>query len=1131
LAAITFCVAENWAEFLRQQKVWLKSTAKTALIIIPMHWQWEQLQDFLPDFTILNPEELLARYIKLKYGQNTLLSKQVLEQLLFSIISQKPTADQAFSSRFLNIETYYQGYALALTDFILDFRQNGEDNLLHSLNKFKGEALSAQERDLIDIHVEFENLLVKQNLFDYRRAVSDFLDEKVKGHLATIFPELSEPTLVILGFDHITPLESKFLGRLMYRNPRTILTYCKSPEAAEATFKCQHSLNIFIEKVRQVFKDNLETVTLDSPPVSVTTALSQLLFKDEKNTKVMNTNQMVLLHPANDRFQEITFIARQIRELQMAGIAYENMRIICPDYELYAALILETFPDYEIPFYLHHGTPLAFYPLAQLFSNFANHPLVLNPFPLREHIFSSPYISFSSEVAAAELIKFVDQFAPEMTEFKNYIQSALKAPAKFKLNYLATLSLQKKAHQVVRAVKNLHPFQVVIQYLKNVMAADKQKSLEALYKATIQYYLISQAERTLNVWRKQNTPATFRQGIEKLIQRFEIEQNIPKFKSGSDKIVAAMMQQDLEVLKTIRRIAENVEGQFTALSHDAEKTYELTDLARSFLALMADPKNFVATGKPDGVQVFRAMDAPVNFWPCTFLAGLIDGEFPEGAPFNFLQPRHEGEVLSSDLSFVERDRHQFYQLLSSTTQKLILSYPVSNAGKKLLTSPFIHETGKCFPENFSVESGNLNSFFTNREKLVFLGKHVDYYDEKAKNLLHQFQKNLPDYFNQIYAVFESDGLRNGINEFSRYDGLFATSAGVQAIQRQLEENSAFNAEIFERFAGCPLRFLFDNLMHIKPDYLQDYHPDTTERGIAIHRILLEYTRAAAQNGAIPKNASGIVLEAAENVFAQQLNERDDLFNHHFKTSLLAGLSIEQPDKPRRPGTLAAFLQNERVALDLLKPYLADLAFEPDSPDNCFMIQEIPLHLHIERVDSTLNDQFLIIFNYSIGDLGNVDKIGKGLQFKLPLQILALRRWLAVQNNSREVTGAGTYLVKNYRNIKRGGYFAIKDLQAPRKEAVSSDTPIFSGQRKFGFLPGANFEQELDRVQERIIKIKEQIEKGAFHLPLCAIRDQICDNCHFIRICRKEQLRLDKLYLQVDEKQVYKPLRRSVVETE
>ncbi|MGH7454361.1 MAG: hypothetical protein ACRENG_23605, partial [bacterium] len=77
----------------------------------------------------------------------------------------------------------------------------------------------------------------------------------------------------------------------------------------------------------------------------------------------------------------------------------------------------------------------------------------------------------------------------------------------------------------------------------------------------------------------------------------------------------------------------------------------------------------------------------------------------------------------------------------------------------------------------------------------------------------------------------------------------------------------------------------------------------------------------------------------------------------------------------------------------------------------------------------------------------------------------------------------------------------------------------------GFLPAANFEQELQTVQQRISHIVDLIHRGRFHLPVCAVKDQICPNCHFNRICRKEQLRLDKLYSQVDEKETYKPLRR------
>ena len=142
-----------------------------------------------------------------------------------------------------------------------------------------------------------------------------------------------------------------------------------------------------------------------------------------------------------------------------------------------------------------------------------------------------------------------------------------------------------------------------------------------------------------------------------------------------------------------------------------------------------------------------------------------------------------------------------------------------------------------------------------------------------------------------------------------------------------------------------------------------------------------------------------------------------------------------------------------------------------------------------------------------------------------MQIIALRQFLAEQNNDKIAVGAATYMVRNYRNIKRRGYFALKDLQASRASNVSVETPIFSAQRKYGFLPAANFEEELVAVSQRIKHIKNLINQGHFHLPICSAKDQICDNCYFIRICRKEQLRLDKLYMQLDGKNVYKPKRR------
>ncbi len=110
-------------------------------------------------------------------------------------------------------------------------------------------------------------------------------------------------------------------------------------------------------------------------------------------------------------------------------------------------------------------------------------------------------------------------------------------------------------------------------------------------------------------------------------------------------------------------------------------------------------------------------------------------------------------------------------------------------------------------------------------------------------------------------------------------------------------------------------------------------------------------------------------------------------------------------------------------------------------------------------------------------------------------------------------------------IKRGGYFALQQLQASRRKQVSPEQPLLSGQRQYGFLPLKHFEQELEETDRRVGRIDELIRKGRFNPPLCTVKDQTCMNCAFTRICRKDQLRLDKIYTAIDDRELYKPRRK------
>ncbi|MBC8184267.1 PD-(D/E)XK nuclease family protein [candidate division KSB1 bacterium] len=1126
MSRITFCSAPSWATLLEKSDEWLNEKNKPTLFLIPQNWQSQNLQQSFPGSQTLTTTQLLQRYINKKFDEKQLLSKQSVEYLLLSVIFKTSPGDEQTVARYLNIETYYQGYARALTEFILDFRENGQENLLTALNAFKRDVLTAKEHDLVDIHDELENLLKENDLFDYRRAVFDFLEDKETGKPEVFLPELSDAKLVIAGFNHINFLESKLIGWLMYRFRMSIFTFCENSNAAEATFKSQNSIQDFINKAKQVFKENFEDVKILSPAKTPLQPLAELLFVDDKKELLPGSTTNVFIKSSNDRYNEVTLIARQIRQLLSEGVPHQHIRVIFPNYETYVSLLREVFPRYEIPFKLSSGTPLPFFPLAQLLSNMINQAVVASPFALREHIFSSPYITFSLEVTADVLIKFVTNISVELSAIQETIDKFLSNPTSFTLNYSWLQAVQKKAAQTIRSSEKLHPLQLVVRYFNKLYENNREKNLQQIFKAVINYFLLARAERALYVWRNEMEVPAFTAAFERLVQRFQIEKNMNESGRQNNDTLKTVIEQDKLVLETIRKIIKHLEQQLSTLAVKSEQKFPLTDLARSFSSLMSDPEFYLSDGGTEGVAIFTQDEASLKFMPVTFIGGLIDGEFPAKEPFNFLQPKKEGEVLSDSLSFVDRDRQIFYQLIAATTEKLYISNPVSDNGKKLLVSPFVTEIQKCFSEGENLTATINEKLYTSREKLAYLGQHVDRSFESTMPLLKEFQENSPEFFNQIISIFQCDGLRGSVKSFSLFDGLFYSPVAIAAIREQIDVSFVFNVEKLERFAGCPLRFLFDDLLQLKPDFLYDYHPDRTERGILIKKILTDYTKVASTEGRVPGNAAEILQQSAASALEEILNEKEDLFNIRFKRGLTVGLDQDEKTKRKRPGLLAAFLKNEKTAKDLIEPYFADIVFENEN-GNRFLLDNIPINIKIERVDKTKDGKFLLIYNYSIADFGNVEGIGKGLRFNLPLQIIALRDYLRRLKKEDKVAGAGIYLVRNYRNIKHGGYFAIKDLQATREEKVTEETPIISGQRKFGFLPAANFEEELDNVKKRVVHIKNLIQRGRFHLPICTVKDQTCANCYFTRICRKEQLRLDNLYLQLDEKDVYKPKRRLV----
>lgn len=1111
MSQILICSGISWAALQEALPSWLPDDSANALILTPSQWKTQRPQFRFSTGTALTIVEWLERYIAGKFNQKRLLSKSAMTHLLNAIIYEATGEEKAVAARFLNIETSYPGYVRALTEFIIAFRENGGDSLLAALSERKSGPLSGRERDLIDIHDELENVLQRRNLYDFRGALAAFLQDKNSNII-------SASTLIVFGFHHLSTLESKLLNALSQRLARTVLAICRNAAAAETVFRSQTSLENFVAQLKQQNTHEITAMDIARGRVTFPQQLAESIFHDDKSARRLQPQREVQITEANNRGVEVTNLARQIRRLHDDGVPYERMRLIFPSYETYAALLLEVFPAYEIPYRLGPGTPLAFYPLAQLVLNMLNHAITPSPFALREAIFSTPYIAYSCEVNAAELCEFANNIEAGLLPDEKAVAALLPEPQTFALDFALLQKLRRRAAQAVRSGEALHPLRLIARYLEAQHHDDPAERQRAIFNIAIKYFVLARAEKALYVWRSAMTPAEYAQAVEKLLGRFNLEENL------ATSPLPEAIPQDRRVLAHVRQILASLQEQFTTLGGKAGQKFPLVDLIQAFAAMMRDAEHYLPDERMDGVFVCTPQEAPFGSWEATFLGGLIDGDFPAQPPFNFLQPKSEGRSPTGDLTPVDRDRQALYQILASTSRHVLISYPVSAGNKMLLVSPFVTEIQKCFAAEISNENEASPQLYTAREKLAFMAQNIDRSVDRAAPVLREFKRRAPEAFAQILAIFECDGKRASVSAFSHFDGLINSNAALAAIAAQLQENATLQVDQLERFAGCSLRFLFDDLMHLKPEFITDYHPDTTERGLLMRRILTAYSRAIAASGKIPEHAATVLHEAASAAVAEMLTEKDNLFSRRFKNGLLTGLQNTAGDKKRRPGVLAAFLEFEQTAPDLISPHLADLVFSRNEAA-ALRIKDVPfdIPITIARVDRTDDGKYLLIFNYSSADLGDVEKIGKGLRFDLPLQILALRQNLPDKNKT--VAGAGVCLVKSHRDLKRGGYFALKDLQASRRENVSEQTPIFSGQRKYGFLPAANFEQELQNVEHRVAHITDLIQRGRFHLPICSTKDQICPNCRFNRICRIEQLRVDKLYAQVDANETYKPLRK------
>ena len=1112
--------AVSWPVFIEQQAKWLPG--EPLVMIVPDSEDKEQvasLFDTLDETEIFTVRELVERYAVKSLGQKGLISIPFMESIIGKIINTGLVP-------YLNIETNRQGYIRAITAFINNFRCSSTTNLKQAFFDFEIEKPGFRENDLIKIYNEYEQQLGEQGV-DYRSALESFFDRVTADDLCSGFGFVNATSFVFFGFSHLTALEAKFFKCLIRHAPQTVFLHCADEKASEQSRRIEASLTEVLEEFSYPQLENLTTDDAHSDPFA---PASRALFQATGSSADRHDLE-IDISKENNRFMEVASMAGQIKELAKKGADLSRIKVILPEYDLYSTLIGEIFPEYKIPYTLSKGMPLISYPPAMIINALVCQGNVSNPYPLREMIFSSPYISYQTEPSVRELYEY--QVSAGLNRLTEQEMAALTGRENLKviaLDYPYIKALSRKAYRAVNPAPGMPVLTVVAQYLDQLSWHNEDEKNRAFYKALQQFFALQEAEKALSFGKSRLNSREFKAAVLDLLERFNFEENIslgdvyPYTTEEQSSTEASIEKRDRFIVGEVKKLLDDL-GQ----KIDPETRLPVSELIKVFERLIKEarfkhlfpssPEEEGTTGKA-AVKIEPIEQGHYRPGDYIFVCGLVDGEFPAKEEFNFLQPQKEGLGLGRVYTSVDYARHRFYHLVRSARKALYVSAPASYNGRMLPLSPFIQELSKQLADKkgevSAREEAENNELPSEkpagmRDKLIFIGKNVDENYDAVRPLLGELYQTNQVYTRRLLDILRYDGLTMRTSSLSEYDGLFlASGTGEETAGNEREsmvfdklakaiDRISFTPEVIERYASCPLRFFLDNIMSLKKE--PDYHPDTTERGSLVRSFLQEYTQAAVEKGGVPADAAKMLYDSITTYFAGRENDFTDAFEKRFQNRLVAGLNDQEA---RRPGLFAAFLNYENESPERLVPFARGLTGTLD------LEGQLSIEINIDRLDLAPATDSLIIYQYSTAGTGDVSKMLRGLRFDLPLALLYLVENGQKYCGGKEVSGAGVYLVKTPKQIKRGGYLARGKLRSRYRDQVSDDEPLFSGQRE-GFLGDQEFDDRLQFIKEEVLRIYRLMHRGVFHLPLCSETDQSCANCSFYRICRKDQLRLDRLY--------------------
>jgi ATP-dependent helicase/nuclease subunit B len=894
--------------------------------------------------------------------------------------------------------------------------------------------------DLANVYREYQEKLEQFNLMeigDIYQQLTALPDRKFAENFKMIYPFVNQ--VFIEGFSEFTHPEIQILLSLASMQKLDVYIEFDYNEANPNLFgHLTECLNKFKRSLFSYHPLN------DSGKDDFANNIKSNLFKEK--TIIDPKPENIWLLKGNDFEDEITLIAKQIKKL----ILEENIEPhkICVAFNLiskYSPIIRDKFSNYGIPFNLTDRYNLNMFP-----------PVIsiINILEIQENDFyyRNIFRSLSSKFIEIENVHLNDlmRAASELkivSGYKNWIDSI-------------NLSLSYEAN-------------------------DEEYGNDSLNKHSLENILIGlkSIKDLLNPFSKHLTIREFEENFNNLIFTLNIPQNLIKYSKGAEE----------ENIKAFTTFFETSQELFDLLELEYGKLtkFPLKFFLNQLRTVISAARFNIKEKSNYGVLITTLNEIRGLKFDCLFIAGMFDGDLPTRyTPEIFIA----SSFAKNENKHLLEERYLFYQALCSWSNRLYLTYPLSDGRKELVESNFISSLREICIINEIAKSSFQNDVFSRQELLIHACDLEDKIDLARMNID----------IKEIKREIEIDISRreNDLENNNPFTGMIGEDVSLEAkIKLANYLKRKYSISQLESYASCPFKYYTERILKLKALAEPSEEFEALEMGSLLHAILYEFYNELTKNGKSLTNCNDIEFRYYEKLMFTIAEEKVASVNISFPLAFFEKEKILGIDGDKKNSLLYKFLEYERFKSTQFVPKYFESVFDQYSFSSLNGkesllndSEEFFIKGKIDRIDIDEESKVFKVVDYKLsGKKPSLDDLSNGISLQLPLYLFAAKSLLK-ENTGIDFIPAAAEI------------FSLK----PGDEEFGSKEVKMSSTRK-------NYEEASDEQKKKIIETNEaiiagslkkiekyiiSISQGKFNLSALMDREEkICKYCDFNSICR------------------------------